>query len=184
MSRGGVQHWNALGLPPYLLERVQAAFAAARTLTYEREALGQDYWKGAAEARASGRGDCEDFVGVFTDELLVKHGLLNTLALRLAVVDSGTSALSKYRQRVDEWGDVWVPGVDHATCLLLPECDPGSAPDVYEATWRGPSHEFLIDPTWNWVETWSLCGFRLVWSWGIEGGVGSWRKHFPREPIL
>lgn len=169
---------------PERLARMRPAFRAAAAIEYIAEATGADYWKSAAQVLLS-QGpngiDCEDIREVYQDRVLDAYGLASTEALRLAVVDSGLSGLPEYEQDVDDWGRVKVPGVDHATCLWLPDVNPQVDPDEYAAQWQ-QSRVVIVDPTWKLVCSWDDGPYlRLVWSGGLEGGHWRWRKHFLRE---
>ncbi len=163
------------------LAPLKAAFREAASITYRREAAGEDFWQSCVETRRRQSGDCEDIREVFERAVLESFGLAKTEAIRLAIVDSGTRVLEPRAQLVDDWGEVLVPGVDHACCLWLPDVEPTLSSAAYAVRW-GASREIAIDPTWKVVAPWNDVGFTLVWSWGLEGERGVWRKHFKRKP--
>lgn len=172
-------------LAPERLARVQAAFAAAGGIRYQAEAPGLDYWQSAAETRQRGTGDCEDIERAFDEALLSGSETRDREALRLAIVDTGGRPLESYRAVIDDWGEVWVPGVNHACCLWLPDVAPTLAGAEYMTHWI-TSRKWLLDATHRKVHPWGWSRFTLAWSWGLEGPErrGVWRKHFPWKPVL
>lgn len=173
MSRG--IFWPG-DVPAERLAIFKTEFERVAAVPYDRVEVEKniDYWRRAIEFWAQGRGDCEDHAIALLDAVLIRREMPE--ALRLVVVDSTGGSLGTYAGVVD--GEyVQVPKVDHACCLWLPDVDSQLSGDAYLSAWT-LSRRLQVDPTWNEVMDWRHTGFRRVWSWGLEGNIGVWRKHF------